>query len=160
MKTAVSLVVAALACSSATASDGPIERATLRGLKAVRVVVDPPDEEMQRAGVTTTKLIAMVEQRMQKDGLPADNNAVEFLGLRVTAAHARRKPSAVCLTLALYQNVTLVRDAKVKATTETWSGESVVLAPAELLYEAVSNTVNQLVDQFANAWRTANPNEK
>jgi hypothetical protein len=154
--------IALLALSGvyASASDGPIERATLRGLKTVRVVVDPPDEELQRAGVTAAKLVAMVEQRLQKAGLTPDSSAVEFLGLRVTAAHAKKKNSAVCLTLGLYQNVTLVRDPKIKATTETWAGESVVLAPPELFYEAVANTVNQLVDQFADAFRTANPKEK
>lgn len=157
---AASLALFAVASFCAIASDGPIERATLRGLKALRVAVDPPDAEMRRAGLTATKLTTMVEERMQKDGVPIDTNAVEFLGLRITAAHANRKqPSAVCLTLGLYQNVTLVRDPKVKATLETWSGDSVVLSPAELFHEAVSNTVNQLVDQFANAYRQANPKE-
>jgi hypothetical protein len=155
----VSMAFLALACAFAGASDGPIERATLKGLKAVRVAVDPPDDELQRAGVTTSKLVALLEQRLQKAGLETDKNAVEFVGLRVTAAHARKKPSAVSLTLGLYQNVTLVRDPKIKATTETWSGESIVLAPVEVLYDAVSNTVNQLVDQFADAYRKANPKE-
>src|SRR5436190_6316788 len=143
-------------CSQAGASDGTIERATLRGLKAVRVAVDPPDTELQHAGITAGKLASVVEQRLEKAGLPVDKNAVEFLGLRVTAAHAKKKSSAVCLTLGLYQNVTLVRDAKVKATVETWSGDSVVLAPPELFTDAISNTVDQLVDQFAAAYRQAN----
>ena len=154
------LMIAAGVCLHAGASDGPIERATLRGLKAVRVIVDPPDEELRRAGVTAAKLVAMVEKRMEKAGIPTDSNAVEFIGMRITAAHAKKKSSAVCLTLAVYQNVNLTRDPKIKATTETWSGESVVLAPPELLFEAVSNTVNQLVDQFADAYRIANPKEQ
>jgi hypothetical protein len=145
-----------LACASADGSDGPIERATLRGLKSVRVAVDPPDEELHRAGITAGKLAVMVEKRLQKAGLQTDNNAVEFVGLRVTAAHSKKKPSALCLTLGLYQNVTLVRDPTVKATLETWAGESVVLAPAELFFEAISNTVDQLVDQFADAYKQAN----
>jgi hypothetical protein len=153
------VAVVALVCCQGWASDGPIERATLHGLKGVRVIVDPPDEDLAGEGVTTAKLIAMVEQRMQKAGVATDNNAVEFIGLRVTAAHARKKPSAVCLRLALYQNVTLVRDPKIKATTETWSGESVVLAPPGLFLEAVSNTVDQLVGQFADAYRAANKDQ-
>jgi len=146
----------AATCFVAAASDGPIERATLRGLKGLRVAVDPPDKELQSAGLTAGKLAAMVEQRLQKGGLTIDKDAIEFVGLRVTAAHAKKKPAAVCMTLGLYQNINLVRDATIKATVETWSGDSVVLAPPELLYEAVSNTVNQLVDQFADAYRQAN----
>jgi len=152
-----SIALLGLVCTQAAASDGPIERATLRGLKAVRVAVDPPDQELQHAGITAGKLATMLEQRLQKGGVPLDPTAVEFLGFRVTAAHSKKKPSAVCLILGLYQNVTLVRDAKVKATIETWSGDSVVLAPPELFFEAISNTVNQLADQFAQAWRQSNP---
>jgi hypothetical protein len=143
----------------AEASDGPIERATLHGLKTIRVVADPPDQELQRAGVTAAKLVAIAEQRLQKAGLATDSDAVEFVGLHVTGAHAKKKMSAVCITLGLYQNVTLVRDAKIKATVETWSGESVLLSPPEMFYEAVANTVNQLIDQFAEAFRKANPKE-
>jgi hypothetical protein len=156
----VAMGLAALAATCGCASDGPIERATLRGLKAVRVIVDPPDQDLQKAGITAAKLTEMIEQRMKQMGMQVDSQAVEFVGLRVTAAHEKKKNSAVCLTLALYQNVTLARDPKIKATTETWSGDSVVLAPPQLFFEAVSNTVNQLVDQFANAFRTANPAEK
>jgi hypothetical protein len=158
-KVVASVAFLGIACSLAGASDGPIERATLRGLKAVRVAVDPPDDELQRAGVTAGKLAAMVEKRLEKAGVPTDKSAVEFVGLRVTAAHSRKKPSALCLMLGLYQNVTLARDPKVKATIETWSGESVVLAPPGLFFEAISNTVDQLVDQFADAYRQENPKQ-
>jgi hypothetical protein len=151
----VSIAFLGLICGRA--SDGPIERATLRGLKAIKVIVDPPDAELQRGGVTAPKLAAQIAQRLEKDGLPVDNNAIEFVGLRVTAVHAKKKTSAICLTLGLYQNVSLVRDPAIKTTTETWSGESVVLVPPDLYSEAVADTVNQLVDQFADASRAANP---
>ena len=96
----IPIALLGLASSQAAASDGPIERATLRGLKAVRVAVDPHDQELKQAGITAGKLAAMVEQRLQKGGVPIDPAAVEFVGLRVTAAHSKKKPSAVCLILA------------------------------------------------------------
>jgi hypothetical protein len=147
----------ALAHPAARASDGPIERATLRGLKAIKVIVDPPDAELQRAGVTAKNLAAQIAQRLERGGLPVDNNAIEFVGLTVTAAHVKKKTSAVSLTLGVYQNVALARDPAIKTTTETWSTESVVLVPPELFSEAVADTVNQLVDQFASAFRLSNP---
>jgi hypothetical protein len=153
----VAIAFLVLVCPSGRASDGPMDRATLRGLKAVRVIVDPPDAELQRAGVTATKLAAQISQIVTKAGLTVDNQAIEFVGLHVTAAHAKKKSSAVCLTLGLYQNVALARDATIKTTTETWSGESVVLAPPELFTDAVADTVSQLVDQFIEAFRSANP---
>jgi hypothetical protein len=158
-RVARSLAIVALVSSFAQASDGPIERATLRGLKALRVAVDPTDEQLQRAGVTVAKVATMVEQQLQKAGLATDENAIEFLGVRITAAHAKKQSSAVCLSLGLYQNVTLARDTKIKAITETWSGDSVVLSPPQLFFEAVSSTINQLVDQFVVAYRAANAKE-
>ena len=134
-----------------------MDRATLRGLKAVKVVVDAPAiAGLQQAGVTGSKLVARMEQRLAKADIPVDNNAAEFVGLRVAFAHAKKKDYALALTLSMYQNVTLSRDRAVKTIAETWSGESVLLVPPKLLTEAMSNTVDQLVDQFIAAYRAAN----
>jgi hypothetical protein len=57
----------------------------------------------------------------------------------------------------MYQNVTLTRDPAIKTMAETWSGESVLLVPPKMLSEAMSNTVDVLVDQFIAAYQSANP---
>ena len=145
-----------LTAGGAPPSDAPMDRATLRGLKAVRAVVDAP-AAMEQAGVTGAKLAAQMEQRLTKAGIPIDRQALEFVGLRVTFAHARKTDYALAVTLSMYQNVTLTRDPAIKTMAETWSGESVLLVPPKLLNEAMSNTVNELVDQFIAAWQAANP---
>ena len=114
--------------------------------------------ELQRAGVTAGNLAVMVAQRLEKDGLTVNKDANEFVGLHVTAVHARKKTSAVALTLGLYQSVSLARDPAIKTITETWSGESVVLVPPELFSQAVAETVDELVDQFAGAFERLIPN--
>ena len=86
-----------------------------------------------------------------------DKDAVEFLGLHITFAHGRKTDYALSLNLAMYQKVTLARDPNLKTTADTWSGESVLLTPPKLLDDAISNTVNQLVDQFVDAYLSANP---
>ena len=153
----VSIALLALVCPWGRSSDSPIDRATLRGLKAIKVIVDPPDAELQHGGVTARNLATQIVARLEKAGLGVDNNAIEFVGLHLTAAHVKKKTSAVSLTLGLYQTVALARDPAIKTTTETWSGESVVLVPPGLFSEAVADTVNQLVDQFVAAFRSANP---
>jgi hypothetical protein len=139
-------------------SDAPLDRATLRGLKAVRAVVDSPDSAgLAQAGLTHAKLAAQIEQRLSKAGIPVDPNAKEFVGLRVTFAHARKTDYALGMTLAMYQNVTLAREASIKTMAETWSGESILLVPPRLVGEAMTNTLDQLVDQFVTAYKAANP---
>ncbi len=141
----------------AISSDAPMDRATLRGLQGVKAVVDSPDgAAMQQAGLTASKLARQIEQRLAKAGIPVDSSAREFVGLRVTFAHAKKTDYALGLTLAMYQNVSLTRDPAIKTMAETWSGESIVLAPSRMLGEAVSNTLEELVDQFIAAWRSAN----
>jgi hypothetical protein len=136
-----------------------MDRATLRGLKAVKAVVDSPDGvALEQAGLTSVKLAAQIEQRLGKAGIAIDPNAREFIGLRVTFAHARKTDYALGLTLGVYHNVTLNRDQTIKAVAETWSGDSILLVPPRLIGEAISNTVDQLVDQFIAAYRSANPN--
>jgi hypothetical protein len=152
----VSIALLAVLSPYGRGSDGPVDRATLRGLKGVKVIVDPTDAELQRGGITAANLATQIARRLEKGGLPVDSNAVEFVGLHVMAAHAKKKSSAICLTLALYQTVALARDPTIKTTTETWSGESVVLVPPELFSQAVADTVDQLVDQFIGAFLEVN----
>jgi hypothetical protein len=151
------LAGAALAAASLTASDAPLDRATLRGLKALKVIVELPDAELAGLGVSSSALAARAEQRLAKSGIPIDRDAVEFLGVRVTAAHAKRTSYALCMALGLYQTVSMARDATLKTSAETWSTESVALVPPKVLQEALENTVDQLVDQFITAFRSVNP---
>src|SRR5262249_32315866 len=138
-------------------SDAPLDRATLRGLNGLKVLVDV-GTELQQAGITTANLWPQVEQRLSKAGISVDRNALEFVGVRLSAAHSKNTPYALCVELAIYQGVSLRRDPKTKTTTETWSTQSVLLAPPKSLHEAVANTVDQLVDQFIDAFRSANSN--
>lgn len=152
------LLFLTLSPHSGVSSDAPLDRATLRGLKAVKAIVDSPDgDALQQAGLTTAKLAGQIEQRIAKAGIPVDPNAREFVGLRVTFAHAKKTDYALGLTLAVYQNVSLSRDPAMKTMAETWSGESILLVPPRMLGEAVANTLDQLVDQFIAAYRSANP---
>jgi hypothetical protein len=150
------IAVIPLSVISGLATDAPIDRATLRGLGALRVVVDI-GVELQQAGITRARLEKEVEHQLEAAGIVVDANAVEFVGLRVTAAHSKNTPYAVSLVLGLYQSVTLKRDPTLKTITETWSGESVLLVPAKLLQNVLINTVDQLVDQFVMAFRRVNP---
>jgi hypothetical protein len=82
---------------------------------------------------------------------------VEFLGLRLMAVRESKGAYALCIALGVYQAVTLDRDRTIKTATETWDSQSVVLVRPKQLSEAAADTVDQLVDQFIGAYRSANP---
>jgi len=154
------LLIAALALlppAMRAAGDGPIDRATLAGLKEVGVVVDTLDPDLERQGVTRDLVLSRLLARVQNDHIAVNPAAAEFLGLRINAVRAGRGPYAVSVTLSLYQPVLLVRNRDVKTSTQTWEVESVLLADPKVLLTACYDTAENLADRFAAAWRSVNP---
>ena len=117
-----------LVCAAACGADGKLDRATLKDLKAVSIVIDPIDPELQSEGVDPDFLRATIQAKLEKAGITVDKSANEFLGLRVTAAQGKRMPVALCLSLGLYQAVVLARNRDIHTATETWSVDSVASA--------------------------------
>ena len=145
-----------VAAASLRAGDSPLERATLRGVAAVDVVIDPVDPQVAKEGVTKEKLRAWLEERLRAAGIAVDASRSEFMALRLTAVRAPRGPFAVALTIALYQPVRLPRDPNVRTATATWDVETVLLADQKLLYQACQDSVDELAARFVAAYRSVN----
>src|SRR5689334_13612086 len=153
------LLAALLAAPSISegAGDGAIDRATLRGLKEVNVVLDPLAADLLKAGLTAIDLQTRLQGRLKEAGITVNETAPEFLGLRVLAARDKRGPFAVAFNLGLYQPVMLVRDHNLRSATSTWEVENVVMADPKILHQAAVETVDDLAAHFIAAYRSANP---
>ncbi len=142
-----------------------MDRATLRGIKSVKVVVDPPDPELEREGIDRERLRTSIELQLRNAGVKIDPDAVEFLGLsfapvepgRKSRLAIRKSSRPVAVGLGVYQVVMLSRDKDTKTVAETWSQQRVVSAAGRDLERDVSSTVEELVDQFVRAYRAVNP---
>jgi hypothetical protein len=145
-----------LLSAAAFGADGQLDRSTLKNLKAVSIVVDLIDPELQRQGVDPDFLRVTIQTKLEKAGIAVDKNAVEFLGLRVTAALGKRMPAALCVSLGLYQAVVLSRDKEIRTATETWSVDSVASAQPKAVKEAAADLLNDLVSRFVNAYASVN----
>jgi hypothetical protein len=152
------------ATSLHAAGDSALDRATLRGLTAVNVVVDPVEAQVEEQGVTRAKLRARVEDRLHAANITVDSSSSEFVGVRLTSVRAARgrfavsqTPFAVAITIALYQPVQLVRDPNVRTATQTWEVETVVLADPKVLYRACEESIDDLAARFVAAFRSVNP---
>ena len=147
------------------AGDSTMDRATLRGLKAVKVVVDPPPPEMERAGFDRDHLRANIEQKLRDAGIKVDNDVIEFLGLGIAMVQGGRKvplsfgkaPVSLTLSLGLYQVIVLSRDQTIKTVAETWEQQKVIQATAKSLDQVLPGAIDELVDQFVKAYRSVNP---
>lgn len=139
------------------AGDASLDRGTLRGLKALNVVIDTVDPQLGQAGLTADWLQHQLEARLRKGGVTVDQSAVEFLGLRMSSARAGKGPYSLCLSIGLYQPVTLNRDKNIKTATQTWEVETLVVVQPKVLTQSSGAALDQLADRFIDAWRSVNP---
>jgi len=139
------------------AGDAPIDRATLKGLKAVGVVIDVIDPEVEKFGVTRDLVLTRMLARLSSDRIKVDPGAMEFLGLRITGVRSGRGPLALSMTVGLYQPVLLSRDRNLRTSTQTWEVESVLLAEPKILTTACAESADDLIDRFAKAFHATNP---
>ena len=152
----VCVLLIALALPLGGAGDAPLDRATLRGVTAVNVVMDPVDPEIQKEGVTMDGLRTRLEERLRDAGIQIDTASTAFVALRLRSVRAARGPFAITMTIGLYQPVTLVRDPKVKTATSTWEVDTVILTDAKQVYRACMDSVDELAGRFVTAYRSVN----
>jgi hypothetical protein len=139
------------------AGDSQLERATLRGLGKVGVVIDPTDDDLVQQGLSPGTLQARVEEGLRAAGVPVDVAAPEFVGVRLMRVRDKRGPYAVCITVGLYQQVTITRDPKIKSATQTWEVQTVLMADQKQLYRGALDSLDELLKSFGDAWTSVNP---
>jgi hypothetical protein len=147
------------------AGDSTMDRATLRGVKALKVVVDQPGPELEREGIDRDRLRNSIELKLRNADIKIDNSAVEFLGLTFLSPEAgtrsrlslRRTPHSLVVGLGVYQVVMLSRDKETKTVAETWGQQRVISASGKDLDREISDAVFELADQFVKAFRAVNP---
>jgi hypothetical protein len=143
-----------------------MDRATLRGLKAVKVVVDPLGNELEREGLDANRLRGNIEQRLRNEDIKIDNGVNEFIGLSIGFSQAakrgllsRKGMYSLTVSFGVYQVAVLTRDMTTKTVVETWGVEKTISASSRDLDREVFNAVEELTDQFAKAYRTVNPRQ-
>jgi hypothetical protein len=139
------------------AGDAALDRATLRGLKAFNIVIDPLDSALEKSGLTADALRSRIDTRLRHAGIALDNNAIEFVGLRIDSMLARKGPASLCFSLAFYQPVALARDQKIRTAAATWEVRTMQMIPPKAIVQAAQDAVDQIADQFVAAYRSVNP---
>jgi hypothetical protein len=139
------------------AGDTPLDRATMKGSKGVAVIIDALPADLPKEGVTEGELRARLAQRLREAGIPMDDTAKDFVGVRVAMVRDTRGPYAVAIRLGYFQPVTLVRDPTVRTAPETWDVDTVLMAAPKMVYRAAMDSIDDLAARFIAAWRSVNP---
>ena len=148
--------LAAVPLNDAAAGDAELDRTTMRGLKAVSVVIDRIDPQLPKEGVAADALQERIESRLKDAGIDIDASTPEFVGLQINAVRGSRGPYALSVTIGLYQPVILTRDRNIRTATKTWDVETILMAEPKMLRQASMESADELAARFVAAWRSVN----
>jgi hypothetical protein len=146
--------------AAAAASDSQIERATLTGLTPISVVVEDLASVAEKNGLTTATLQADVERRLRQAGIALTTDADAYLYVHVTVADPGASlPLPYVVDVTLMQEVTLPRGLRTRTPLQcpTWWLNRLGLVSPAALRTAVSDRVDEFVDQFIRAYQSVNP---
>ena len=132
-------------------------RDSLRGISAVRVVVEDVDSDAAKDGLTTEQLRTDVELRLRRAGLKVDseNYLLPYVYVRVQTIN-NEGLYACGVEVSLTQWVTAkISHADVLA--KTWSVNGIAIVGASKMSAGVRGNVADFVDKFLNAWLEVNP---
>lgn len=138
------------------------ERATLKGITAIYVIVGDLSQELKESGLSEGDLQTDVERRLRYAGirLATKSGSSGFLYVRVMVLPVTGTVSgetfgyAAWAWVAFYQDVQLKRDSSIGASVATWSLEKLIIDPST---EAIRRVVRDLTDKFAHDYLAVNP---
>ncbi len=154
--------------SSAPALDSEINRATLRGLAGVRVLVEDLAPEIETSGLTRDKLQGQIEQKLknakikvltQEECLKTPGEPYLYIILNANAIRPKGDAYAYSIDIGLIQNVVLQRNPTLKGYAITWSTGGIGSIEKEFL-DRLRESVDDLVNIFVQAYLNENSKKK
>ena len=146
-----------------SAGDTKIDRATLKGLKGVEVVIQDIRSEAQGDGLTKDLLQKDVELRLRKAGIKVLTMAeslktpgMPYLYVNINTLK-EKELYAINISVELKQGVYLDRNPAINIHAETWSAKSVVMVGANQMKTHIRESLGNKVDKFINAYFVVNP---
>jgi hypothetical protein len=144
--------------ASLSANDSPDERASLKGLGAISMVIEDLAPAAQKYGLSVMLLQNDIKQRLQRAGIAVRQEADPYLYVQITVADPGGSlPLGYSIQVTLMQEVALARGLNPHFQAPTWWVSSAGIAGADRLSQSVSGKVQEFVDQFVKAYVSVNP---
>ncbi len=133
------------------------QRATLKGIHTVEVVVETIDPAAEQDGLTRAHLQAEVEERLRQAGIPVGPALAGHLYVNVdTVKGEHGQTYAYNVSVQYVQQVVLAREPKAPIFAVTWDTGGVGMIAVTRLREVRQDVANY-VDQFIKAYLEHNP---
>jgi hypothetical protein len=150
-------VLVLVGMGTAWPSDTKRDRETLKGLKAIAVVVEDLKPEAERDGITQSQLQTDVELRLRQLGVLVDTESLEYLYVHVRAIKTTGVSGYAYSALAEVRQPVMVARTGQGVFAATWSQELLATTPLTRASQSVREDVRDLVDSFINAYLSVNP---
>jgi hypothetical protein len=165
MRRILVLLSFAVAASLAQADEQKWSIDSLRGLRALDVVVDPLPHDAEKDGLRRPALQADIELRLRRLGItivteksaPWPDSAV--MRLRVDDLKRDLEQGSYHefrLTLEVLQSVALLRDPAVRSVNAQWHRTSEGTQLTTLLVRSVRDSLRELIEHFVDDYLAAN----
>jgi hypothetical protein len=145
------------------ASDDKTDRASLRGIKALCLVVEVTDQgQGAGSGPSQEQLQSEVRDRVRWAGIPLDKDSTTCLYLSVRPLPAMGKNNkpiglyAIDFKLEFMQAATLARDPTIRTYASTWSLANLANVPAQDVERTTREISIDLVNKFIKAYQSVN----
>ena len=154
--------------SSLFALNSEPNRASLRGLQGVKVLIEDLIPEVERSGLTKDQLQSLVETKLRKAGikaltqeecLAAPGEPYLYVNINLNTGKAGDDVYAFSIDIGVIQNVLLRRDPRQKTYAVTWSTGGVGSIEKEFL-NRLRDSVEDLVNIFINVYLSVNTKVK
>lgn len=164
MRSTVVMVALFVSNSSLPALDSKANRATLKGLNGLGILVEYLTPEAEWGGLTKKRLQSDLEVRLQRAGMKvltqADSHKAPgepylYVNVNVNTAKTEGEVYPYSIDVMLIQKTTLVRDPKQTVYAVTWSTGGVGSISKELLND-LRESVGDLVEVFIKACQAEN----
>ena len=135
--------------------------ASLKSLKAVRIVIEDLQPQITTQGLVEDSLRVKIELRLRQAGFTVSGEANEYLYLNVNTLFVEGIKHFVYNTkLDFDQNVRLLRTDGFYPAATTWTRSHIGIAPADSVVEEITSSVLGLIDLFLDDLLAANPKKQ
>src|SRR5260221_7647746 len=110
-----------VAPTALAANDSPDERASLKGIGTISLVVEDPGAAAQKYGLTAMRLQNEIREQLQRGGIAVRQEADPYLYVQITVVDpGGALPLAYSLQVTLMQEVALPRGPNAHFQGPTW----------------------------------------
>ena len=148
-----------LAAGAARAGDSEVNRLSLKGIPAIRVLVEMREPEEDWKGLTRAQVRAEVEERLRRAGIPVTiQRGTPYLYVNVEAVKdTALRVYGYIIDVELRQAARVVRNPDIVVFADTWSIHSIGTVGEADLAHHLRVKLSTHLDLFVDAYVAMNP---